>query len=90
VDGYCGAGTSIGSFTIHPSGNVRALDTGNNPGYPHVGMGFSGQIITWGFDNNNSPYSHWANWFDDNPCCEAGNDASIQTPQPWRYVIYIR
>jgi len=90
VDSYCGANVSIGSFEIQPSGNVRALDTGNDPNYPHVGMGFSGQIITWGFDNNASSYSHWANWFDNNPCCEAGNDASIQTAQPWRYVIYIR
>ncbi len=90
LDGYCGDDVNIATMTIQPSGNSRLIRTGNQPSYPHVGMGYDGQIITWGFDNNGSSFSQWANWYDGNPCCEAGNDSSIQTSLPWRYVIYIR
>ena len=89
VDGYAGPNTLIGSFTIEPTGNVRDIYTGNSPSYPHVGMGFSGQIICWGYDNNASANGHWANWYDLNPCCNSGNTADVQVPG-WRYVIYLR
>ncbi len=88
VDQYPGTGQYIGDLEIS-SGNTRSIFTGNNPNYPHVGMGFSGQIILWGFDHNASPYSHWGNWYDNNPCCNAGNDSSVIQSE-WRYVIYIR
>ena len=80
----------MGSFEIQPTGNVRSIDSGNSPSYPHVGMGFSGQIITWGFDNNGSSYGKWANWYDGNPCCNAGNTSDINGNTVWRYTIYIR
>ncbi len=89
VDGYCGAGTTIATMTVVPTGSVRAFQTGNQPTYPHVGMGWSGQIITWGYDNNASSYGHWANWYDTKSCCTAGNTADILTAG-WRYTIYLR
>ena len=89
IDGYCGTYVDIGSFLIQPSGNTRALKTGSDPGYPHVGMGFSGQIITWGYDLNNSSYGHWGNWYDLNACCNAGNTSDM-TSSGWRYTVYIR
>ena len=89
LDGYCGAGTMVGDFYISTSGNTRTIYTGNSPTYPHVGLGYSGQIIVWGFDNNSSSYGHWANWYDGNPCCNAGNTSDI-SGGAGRYVIYIR
>ncbi|MCB9762176.1 MAG: hypothetical protein H6739_20420 [Alphaproteobacteria bacterium] len=89
LDGYCGANVAIASMDILPTGNNRTIYTGNQPTYPHVGMGFSGQIILWGYDRNNSSYGNWANWYDLNSCCNAGNTSAIQT-SGWRYVIYIR
>ena len=89
IDGYGGPSTAIGTMDIEPTGSQRALVTGNSPGYPHVGIGFSGQIITWGYDNNASAYGHWANWYDLNPCCQSGNTAEVLT-SGWRYVIYLR
>lgn len=86
----CSNGGLVGSFEIQPTGNTRDIFTGNSPTYPHVGLGFSGQSILWGYDNNASAYSHWGNWYDENPCCNSGNDASILTTDPWRYVIYVR
>ena len=74
---------------ISTTGSTRTIYTGNSPGYPHVGLGFSGQIIVWGYDLNASAYGHWANWYDGNPCCNAGNTSAITTGG-WRYVIYIR
>jgi hypothetical protein len=89
LDGYCGTNVAVADFYISTTGNTRTIYTGNNPSYPHVGLGFSGQIIVWGFDNNASSYSHWANWYDGNPCCNAGNTSTAQN-SGWRYVIYIR
>ena len=89
LDGYCGAGVAIATMDIEPTGNSRTIYTGNSPTYPHVGLGFSGQIITWGYDNNSSSYGHWANWYDNNPCCNSGNTSDMQNAG-WRYVIYIR
>ncbi|MAA77718.1 MAG: hypothetical protein CL916_00540 [Deltaproteobacteria bacterium] len=89
IDGYCGAYVDIGSFLIQPSGNTRALRTGSDPNYPHVGMGFSGQIITWGYDLNASSYGNWGNWYDLNACCNAGNTSDM-TSSGWRYTVYIR
>ena len=90
VDGYCGAGVTIGDFEIQPTGNIRSIQTGNSPGYPHVGMGFSGQIIVWGYDRDYSSYGNWANWYDGNPCCNSGNSSDISGNTDWRYVVYIR
>ena len=88
LDGYCGANVAVGDFYISSSGNIRTIYTGNSPTYPHVGLGYSGQIIVWGYDRNNSSLGNWANWYDGNPCCNAGN----QSPggSSGRYVIYIR
>jgi len=89
IDGYCGAYVAIASMDVEPTGSTRTFYTGSHPTYPHVGIGWSSQIITWGFDNNNSSYGHWANWYDTKSCCTAGNTADITTPG-WRYTIYIR
>jgi hypothetical protein len=89
VDGYCGAGVAVATFQIEPTGSSITIYTGNSPSYPHVGLGWSGQIICWGYDNNASSYGHWANWYDTKSCCTAGNTSDIQTPG-WRYTIYIR
>ena len=89
LDGYCGANVAVGDFYISTTGITRTIYTGNSPGYPHVGLGFSGQIIVWGYDLNASSYGHWANWYDGNPCCNSGNTSAITTGG-WRYVIYIR
>jgi hypothetical protein len=90
VDGYCGAGVSIGNVEIQPTGNTREIYTGNSPSYPHVGLGFSGQIIIWGYDLNGSTYSSWANWYDGNACCNAGNTSDIASNPSWRYTVYVR
>ncbi|MEC7988162.1 MAG: MopE-related protein [Myxococcota bacterium] len=90
LDGYCGAGVSMGTFSIYPTGTTQGIFTGNSPTYPHVGMGFSGQIILWGYDLNASGYSHWGNWYDLNACCNAGNTSDISQNTNWRYTIYIR
>ena len=89
LDGYCGANVAVGDFYISTTGSTRTIYTGNSPGYPHVGLGFSGQIIVWGYDLNASSYGHWANWYDGNSCCASGNTSAITTGG-WRYVIYIR
>ncbi len=89
VDGYCGAGVAVATFQIEPTGSSITIYTGNSPTYPHVGLGWDGQIITWGYDNNDSSYGHWANWYDTKSCCTAGNTSDITNPG-WRYVIYIR
>jgi len=89
LDGYCGAGVAVATFSIEPTGSSITIYTGNSPTYPHVGLGWSGQIICWGYDNNDSSYGHWANWYDTKSCCTSGNTADIQTPG-WRYTIYIR
>ena len=89
VDGYCGAGTTIATMSVVPTGSLRSFQTGNSPTYPHVGMGWSGQIITWGYDRNTSPYGNWANWYDTKACCTAGATSDMLTAG-WRYTIYIR
>ena len=89
LDGLCSNGATIATMTVYPTGSVRDFQTGNSPTYPHVGIGWSGQIICWGYDLNNSSYGHWANWYDTKSCCTSGNTSEIQTPG-WRYVIYIR
>ena len=89
LDGYCGTNVAVGDFYISTTGTIRTIYTGNSPSYPHVGLGFSGQIIVWGYDRNNSSYGHWANWYDGNPCCNAGSTAGINGGVG-RYVIYIR
>ena len=89
VDGYCGAGTTIATMSVVPTGSLRSFQTGNSPTYPHVGMGWSGQIITWGYDRNTSPYGNWANWYDTKACCTAGATSDMLT-SGWRYTIYIR
>ena len=89
LDGLCSNGATIATMTVYPTGSVRDFQTGNSPSYPHVGIGWSGQIICWGYDLNNSSYGHWANWYDTKSCCTSGNTSEIQTPG-WRYVIYIR
>ncbi len=89
LDGYCGTNVAVGDFYISTTGNTRTIYTGNSPTYPHVGLGFSGQIIVWGFDNNASSYGHWGNWYDGNSCCNAGNTSDINGGAG-RYVIYIR
>ena len=88
LDGYPGAGFAIGTLES-VTGTTQTIYTGNSPSYPHVGLGFSGQIIVWGYDLNNSSYGHWANWYDLNSCCQAGNTSDMNTGG-WRYVIYIR
>ena len=89
VDGYCGANVTIATMTVVPTGSVRAFQTGNSPSYPHVGMGWSGQIITWGYDRNTSSYGNWANWYDTKSCCTSGNTSDMLT-SGWRYTVYIR
>jgi hypothetical protein len=89
LDGYYGAGVEIADFTVYPANIVQTIDTGNDPSYPHVGMGFDGQIIVWGYDNNASAFGHWGNWYMSNPCCNAGNTEDVVN-LGWRYVIYIR
>ncbi len=89
VDGYCGANVAIATMDIEPTGSTRTIYTGSSPSYPHVGMGFSGQIIVWGYDRNNSSHGNWANWYDLNSCCNAGNTSAITT-SGWRYTTYIR
>ncbi len=89
IDGYCGAGVAVSTFQIEPTGSSITIYTGNSPSYPHVGLGWSGQIICWGYDNNASSYGHWANWYDTKSCCTSGNTSDITIPG-WRYVIYIR
>jgi hypothetical protein len=89
VDGYCGANVAVGSFDIYPTGTTGlTVYTGSSPTYPHVGLGYSGQIILWGYDRNTN-YGPWANWYDTKSCCTSGNTADIETPG-WRYVIYLR
>eukprot|EP00058_Branchiostoma_floridae_P013943 XP_002599431.1 hypothetical protein BRAFLDRAFT_106574 [Branchiostoma floridae] len=64
--------------------------TGNQPNYPHVGLGWTGQQITWGYDLNTSPHGHWGNWFTSS-CCLTGNTADIRDAgNNWRYSILIR
>ena len=89
VDGYCGIGVTIATMDVEPTGSTRAFTTGNDPTYPHVGMGWSSQIITWGYDRNTSSYGNWANWYDTKSCCTAGNTAEMLN-SGWRYTIYIR
>jgi hypothetical protein len=89
LDGFCGPGVEVGSFDIVPTGNTRALFTGKATDFPHVGLGFDDQIIVWGYDRNASHFNNWGNWFDEGPCCKAGNSADINEPG-WRYVIYVR
>lgn len=89
LDGYCGPNQAVAEFEIQPAGTRRTIYTGSDPTYPHVGLGFSGQIIVWGYDRNHSPNGGWGNWFDSNPCCNAGNTDEVTRPG-WRYVIYVR
>jgi hypothetical protein len=89
VDGYCGAGVAIATMDVEPTGSSRLFYTGNQPTYPHVGIGWSGQIITWGYDLNSSSYGNWANWYDTKSCCTSGNTSEMLTGG-WRYTIYIR
>jgi hypothetical protein len=76
-------------MTVVPTGSVRQFQTGNSPTYPHVGLGWNGQIITWGYDLNTSSYGNWANWYDTKSCCTAGATSEMLT-RGWRYTIYIR
>ena len=84
----CSNNAKIATFSIMPQKITRDLYTGNNPTYPHVGIGWASQQILWGYDNNNSSYGHWANW-NSSTCCYAGNTADT-AKAGWRYVIYIR
>ncbi len=86
----CGNGSNLATMTVVPTGTVQVFQTGNSPGYPHVGIGWSGQIIVWGYDNNASSYSHWANWYDTKSCCTSGNTSEMSGNTSWHYVIYIR
>ncbi|MBN2443586.1 MAG: hypothetical protein JXJ04_19660 [Spirochaetales bacterium] len=89
IDGFCGDNSEIEDFTVYPANLIQTLYTGNNPAYPHVGLGFSGQIIVWGYDNNASAYGNWGNWYMTAGCCNAGNTEDMLN-LGWRYVIYIR
>ena len=84
----CGNGSTIATFTIYPQKITRALQTGNSPTYPHVGIGWTGQQILWGYDRNNSSYGNWANW-NSSSCCNSGNTSDARNAS-WRYVIYVR
>ncbi len=88
LDGFCGVGQEVGEFDIVPTGNLRPLFTGKAGEWPHVGLGFDDQIIVWGYDRQ-ALHSNWGNWFDEGPCCKAGNTPQITEPG-WRYVIYLR
>ena len=89
LDGFCGPGQEVGEFDLVPTGNTRMLKTGKATDFPHVGLGFDDQTIVWGYDRNASQWSNWANWFDEGPCCKAGNTEAIAT-SGWRYTIYLR
>ena len=41
---------AVGDFYISTTGTTRTINTGNNLAI--VGLGFSGQIIVWGYDLN--------------------------------------
>ena len=84
----CGNNVAMASFSIMPQKITRTLYTGNSPGYPHVGIGWTGQQILWGYDKNQSSYGPWANW-NSSACCYSGNTAEA-AKAGWRYVIYIR
>ncbi len=88
IDGYCGANELIANMHLQPQDTDLDVYTGNNPSYPHVGIGWTGQQILWGYDRNNTIYGHYCNW-NKTTCCLAGNTPEIQNPG-WRYVIYIR
>ncbi len=91
VDTYPGNAVNISPITAYPE-NITKNDyrTGTDPNYPHVGMGFSGQVITWGYDLNTTQHGHWANWFTNKGCCTTGNNQEIADNPNWRYTIYIR
>ncbi len=84
----CSNNATIATFSIMPQQITRALNTGNSPTYPHVGIGWTGQQILWGYDKNASTHGHWANW-SSSKCCLTGNTADA-AKAGWRYVIYIR
>ncbi|MCA9693083.1 MAG: hypothetical protein KC636_26035, partial [Myxococcales bacterium] len=89
VASYCGNNVTIGTIHAFPEDLSKPYQTGNQPNYPHVGIGFSGQVIVWGYDNNNTSYGHWGNWLTNKACCTAGNTDEVTVPG-WRYTIYIR
>ncbi len=89
VESFCGNGVTIGTLTAQPENQSKPYQTGNNPNYPHVGIGFSGQVIVWGYDLNNTSFGHWGNWLTNKACCTTGNEAGVMTPG-WRYTIYVR
>ena len=89
VDNFCGVGQTIGTIHAYPEDLAKPYQTGNNPNYPHVGIGFSGQVIVWGYDLNNTQYGHWGNWLTNKGCCTTGNNSEIANPG-WRYTIYVR
>jgi len=84
----CSNNASMGTFSIMPQKITRTLYTGNQPTYPHVGIGWTGQQILWGYDRNQSSHGPWANWVSSS-CCYSGNNAEA-AKSGWRYVIYIR
>ncbi|XP_035673072.1 uncharacterized protein LOC118413651 [Branchiostoma floridae] len=68
IDGFCGDGTVVATMTSSVTKEVKEMKTGNQPNYPHVGLGWTGQQITWGYDLNTSPHGHRGNWYTSS-CC---------------------
>ncbi|XP_077989416.1 uncharacterized protein LOC144443747 [Glandiceps talaboti] len=90
IDGFCGDNQPMAIMKSSVTNSQRSYKTGSDPNYPHVGIGWTGQQIVWGYDNNASPNGHWANWVD-TECCLTANDGQItQAGQNWRYAILIR
>ncbi|XP_035674264.1 uncharacterized protein LOC118414357 [Branchiostoma floridae] len=90
IDGFCGDNTVVATMTSSVTREKKEIKTGNDPSYPHVGLGWTGQQITWGYDLNTSPHGHWGNWYTSS-CCLTGNTADIRDAgSNWRYSILIR
>ncbi|XP_019646338.1 PREDICTED: uncharacterized protein LOC109486869 [Branchiostoma belcheri] len=90
IDGFCGDNKVVATMTSSVTKEKKEIKTGNDPTYPHVGLGWSTQQITWGYDLNTSPHGHWANWYTSS-CCLTGNTADIRDAgSNWRYTILIR
>ncbi|XP_035674202.1 uncharacterized protein LOC118414327 [Branchiostoma floridae] len=90
IDGFCGDNTVVATMTSSVTREKKEIKTGSDPSYPHVGLGWTGQQITWGYDLNTSPHGHWGNWYTSS-CCLTGNTADIRDAgSNWRYSILIR
>ena len=88
IDGFCGTGTTIATFKVMPQNLDQAIHVAPNPTYPHVGIGWSGMQVMWGYDKDANANGNWANW-NKTTCCNPGNTADVQLAG-WRYVIYVR